>query len=799
MEVNILTALLTLAAIDFASPAMLGWLAAAALPWLINLWSRRRHVEIPWAAVDLLLTAVQERSRRLRLRELLLLALRTAILVLVALAAARPLWRQSTAAGLVAARTHHVIVLDQSFSMATRAQDSSRFERAKARARQIVEDAPAGDAFTVIAWSETADNTLGRPTFEPAAALAAIDSLEPLDTIANLPAAARAVDAAVTAAKKEFPGLTRTRTVYISDLGLNTWSAELTKTAGAPTKIPSGSLPLAGRAGEGVGSGYTLQSPLPNPPRQGEGTGRADENQSLPREDSRFLANAIIESVDEGARSNFAITNITLDPPLPILDRPITINVQLKSFNAKAPTTLNVELLLDGARLGQQSATLQPNAEATLRFETRLVDPGNHVFEARLPEDADLLAVDNRRWLSLEATRGPRVLCVADEAGGAEDVARALNPRYREGASEDAISVETITTAGLASADLPAYDAIFLANIAELSAREQRLLDRYVANGGAAVIILGNRIRPAAYNEFLGRARLLPSRNQASGSAGASPSQNPEPSQPVLQIANEPVTGDWRLDPLDYRHPILKPFAGRTRAGLLGVRISQYYPLRINSEEDAPTVALAFTSGDPALIIGDHGQGRLALLATDPALATGEEPWSTFAVSPSFVPLVRELFAHLTADRRTERLNRIAGEPLTPYREGEAPAEPQPGARLGGSLALPVTSANLRWRDPAGVVTRTPPATNHRGIYTLERDGAPALSIAVNVDPSESDLTSINAAELQQQSSGATASRTATAASYAGAIPLQHYLLAAAAALVLIELTTAWLFGRGWA
>jgi methylthioribose-1-phosphate isomerase len=35
----------------------------------------------------------------------------------------------------------------------------------------------------------------------------------------------------------------------------------------------SGPLPLEGRAGEGVGSGYTAPSPLPNPPHRGEGTG----------------------------------------------------------------------------------------------------------------------------------------------------------------------------------------------------------------------------------------------------------------------------------------------------------------------------------------------------------------------------------------------------------------------------------------------------------------------------------------------------------------------------------------------
>jgi hypothetical protein len=734
---------ITVAAIDFASPAMLGWLAAAALPWLINLWSRRRHVETPWAAVDLLMAAVRERSRRLRLRELLLLALRTAILLLIALAAAGPIWRQATNPGAAAERTHHVIVIDQSFSMATRAGESSRFERAKARARQIVEDAPAGDAFTVIAWSERADNILGRPTFEAAAALAAIDAIEPLDTVADLAAAARAVDAAITSAKKEFPGLTRTRTAYISDLGLNTWSPAL-----QPRALPGG------------------KSAVPT--------------------------NLTIGAVNENLRENIAVTNITTEPPLPILDRPLTVAVQVKSFGREPAPNLSVELLLDDERLAQQTTSLEPGGEATVRFETRLVDAGKHIFEARLDDYVDALAVDNRRWLSTEATRGPRALCVADVATAAEDIARALNPRYREGASADAISVEVIPTAALAAAELATYDAVFLANLAELSPREQRIVARYVANGGAILIVLGDRLNPP------------PSKGGARGGITtplpANQSQNAEWPFIPIQI-DQPVSGDWRLDPLDYRHPVLKPFAGRTRSGLLGVRISKYFPLRIASDDHPPTVALAFNSGDPALIIGEYGLGRIAVLATDPALTTQSEPWSTLAVSPSFVPLVRELFAHLTADRRAERLNRLAGEPLTPVaqREGEAPAEPQSGARLGRSLALPTSSTNIQWRDPTGALTSAPPEARLRGIYTLKRDDDAPIAIAVNVDPAESDLTAIDPADLPPQTAVERSASAASTPSYAGAIPLQHYFLAAAVALVLIELTAAWLFGRGWA
>ncbi|MBA3480825.1 MAG: hypothetical protein H0T51_03325 [Pirellulales bacterium] len=473
----------------------------------------------------------------------------------------------------------------------------------------------------------------------------------------------------------------------------------------------------------------------------------------------------VMESVDDGIRQNVAITDVQLDPPLPVLGRPITVAVQLKSFGGAATTPFNVELLLDGERVAQRAASLASNGEATLRFDARLIEPGDHVFEARLPDDVDVLAVDNRRWLSTEATLGARVLCVADVPSAAEDIARALNPRFREGAAEDAIGVEIIATAGLAAAELSAFDAVFICNVAEPSAREQRLLDRYVASGAAVVFVLGDRIQPAAYKDiFNAKSGLLP-----------------------IEIVEQPSAGDWRLDPLDYRHPVLQPFAGQSRSGLLGVRVSQYFPLRIVGEGSAPAVALAFTSGDPALIIGEHGLGRVAILATDPALTTRTEPWSTLAVSPSFVPLVRELFSYLSADRRTERLNRIVGEPLAPPFDatGEAPGR-------------------VEWKTPAGVVTTAPPETNHRGVYTVQHekpggDGGETTAIAVNVDTSESDLAAVNVGDLQQRGVVEGAASGAAGPSYPGAVLLQGYLLAAAAALVLMELTVAWLFGRGWA
>ena len=80
-EMNSMLPLPPLFAFGFANPAMLGWLAAAAAPILIHLWSRRKRREMAWAAMAYLLAAVERRQRRLRIEQWLLVALRTALIV----------------------------------------------------------------------------------------------------------------------------------------------------------------------------------------------------------------------------------------------------------------------------------------------------------------------------------------------------------------------------------------------------------------------------------------------------------------------------------------------------------------------------------------------------------------------------------------------------------------------------------------------------------------------------------------------------------------------------------------------
>src|SRR5436190_18667939 len=75
---------------NFLNPLFLFGLAAAAIPVLIHLFTRRKPREIRFPSLDFLAEVNQSEIRRLRLKQWLLLALRTLAVALLAMAMARP-------------------------------------------------------------------------------------------------------------------------------------------------------------------------------------------------------------------------------------------------------------------------------------------------------------------------------------------------------------------------------------------------------------------------------------------------------------------------------------------------------------------------------------------------------------------------------------------------------------------------------------------------------------------------------------------------------------------------------------
>jgi hypothetical protein len=152
---------------SFLSPWFLAGAAAALVPVVLHLLKRNPERRVRFAAVALLRHAPVEHTATRQLRQIALLMLRVAALVLLALAFARPFFPSAVA---TAARTT-VVALDTSFSLSA----PGRFARAKQLAKEAIASAPAGDDVAVVTFADQAEVVV-RPSADRALARAAIDA-----------------------------------------------------------------------------------------------------------------------------------------------------------------------------------------------------------------------------------------------------------------------------------------------------------------------------------------------------------------------------------------------------------------------------------------------------------------------------------------------------------------------------------------------------------------------------------------------------------------------------------------------
>ena len=132
-----------------AAFAIAGAIAAAG-PVIIHLLNRRRHRVVHWAAMDLLREALSHSRRAVHLRDLLLLLLRTAAVVLFGLALARPYFSQSAVSTASGGPIHAVLLLDNSLSMGYQRLAGTLLDEAKSRAVEFVRSLPERSRVTVL-------------------------------------------------------------------------------------------------------------------------------------------------------------------------------------------------------------------------------------------------------------------------------------------------------------------------------------------------------------------------------------------------------------------------------------------------------------------------------------------------------------------------------------------------------------------------------------------------------------------------------------------------------------------------
>jgi hypothetical protein len=176
----------------FLHPLVLFGIVAAAIPALLHLFQRRTPPELEFPPLRYLNEAERRSARRLRLRHLLLLVLRTALIVVLVLAAARPLV-PARRAGAAHPPTALALILDNSLSSGAVAGGQVTLERLKAAARSVLDRATLADRL----WLVLADGIIrsgGREELRAAVDSATADARR-LDLVAAVNVAARVVGA----------------------------------------------------------------------------------------------------------------------------------------------------------------------------------------------------------------------------------------------------------------------------------------------------------------------------------------------------------------------------------------------------------------------------------------------------------------------------------------------------------------------------------------------------------------------------------------------------------------------------
>jgi hypothetical protein len=724
-------------ALGFANAALLYGLAAASVPIILHLLNRRRFREVSWAAMRFLMAAIKKNQRRVRIEQWLLLAIRTLIILLVVMAMAKPFLESFGM--VIAGRTiHRVLVLDASMSMGYTSTPggTSRFDQAKAEAAQLVKESRSGDYISVILMGQPPRVIIGDPSPNLKEVGKEIGELTMTHGGVDLAATFEAVDRVM-----DVSSIPQKEVIFLTDLQAASWRlSEMT-----------------------------------------EGFKRV-----LARIAARQPRSVLIDLGKTGGE-NWAVTDLKLDTPVVTVGSRVLVRGVLRNFGATPAEGIRARLTVDN-RLGPEAPEdLSPGDDHPVVFTEVFPTAGDHVLE--LSVDDDPLLLDNKRWLVVPVRESLNVLLVdghfKSEPYQAETdyLAQALSPTESSPgqAGSGPIRVEVVSESQLSRRELNPYDAVVLCNVAQFSQPEVTALEDFLKQGGGVVIFGGDQVVAENYNRLL----------YADGNG-------------LLPASVGPSIGDAAkreaaiaFDPRGYRHPLVSDYqseSGPVTAGLTQAITWQFHKLTIPKGSKAE-VALAFETGDPAIIEAPRHRGTVIVVAT-----SADAGWTSWPIHKSYPPVMQQIILRASAGRLSERNIRVG----QPYDH----SFPESGTAAPVTVLTPKgLSVTSKLQQEGGVSQFHFEQTDLSGQYQV-RIGPPLSvdsSFAANTDPAESDLAKLDEAALRSQIPGWSFNYfdvanwkdlTGDAASVGRRGELHRPMLYAVLAFLLLESFLAWKFGH---
>lgn len=666
----------------FQSPLFLLGIGAAAIPIVLHLIYRRRAPRMPFSTLRFLRQAAKNTARRKRIENWLLLLMRIAVMVLLALALSGPLLR-SGAVGQRATLSG-VIVLDNSFSMATEHTDAARFARAKRHAASLIDNLAANhDPVTLILTNPVDENRAPSLADSVGQVRRRVDHARIAPRRASLNAALeRAQD---LLAESDTPS---NLLVVISDMQGVSWE-EVSPPEGLSTV--------------------------------------------------RNLSTVVIDCHRIDYR-NLGIRDLEIRGVDLRVGREVMLHARVINTSGTPETGLQAHLFIDGEKVDTRAVEVSPGGEAGLEFRPRFTEPGVHEGRIWL-ESKDSLPTDDAVHFVIEIAAGRPALVVAPRRPGPPTMQDsfflefALDPFHTidNGAGGEAgpapsairpVRLETAEPEVVTAERLDGQACVFVVGPERLTASSREALWRYVHGGGGMVVYPGPGTEPGDLESFL---------------AGGPGNQRGCSVKALGALGTVGGTAAWSVGAVDTNHPVLSSSTQWDIGSYFDrLGVSRLIALEPGSVDSVPAW-LAPPEGSvaerrPLVVESEAGRGRVLVYATAP-----RPEWSNLARSELMLILSLRSVYYLAPDPARRRML-APGEVFVV----ETPAE-RTGATLtvtgpdGVPRNVPLVEAGPVRR---GRFTDTDRLGAYR--YTLTSPGRERTGLfVVNPDLAESDLRAL--------------------------------------------------------
>lgn len=711
--------------LTFLNAPMLWGLLLASIPIVIHLLFRRRFRRIEWAPMHYLKLSIQRNRRRIRIEQLLLLALRTFLILLLFFFVARPMMHLAGMGSWLGARSasDRFVVLDDSSSMGYLEDGESAFSRGKSLAAEMIGAMGPRDRLTVVLTSQP-----DAPLFADVAldkrseVLEAIEELQPSGVHTAWRPTIEKIDALLSAAADRSKELT-----FITDLRRSGWTDAVAE----------------------IGARWA---------------GR------------RFPARVFDVGCDREA--NVALRDLRQVDRLALANTPVTWEAVIGNDTSRPIDALKYNWIIDGKPTTRQLDPLPPGASVKVTLSSPGWLAGPHHVAIELADDD--FPGDNRRTAVATVRQHLNMMLVngepsSDPLGGELDF---LAPALLLGIAEaESLQVQLIADSDWSAGQtLGRPDLVVIANMAAFTAEQAQELRRLTSEGTGVMLFLGEQVDPDNYNQrlFEGADPLLPAALESIDEDGATGLTLEEAGagglEPLRQLSAvllkeikvrtiyqvkespEAVPGVRVLARWDNARgtpAVIERAFGRGRLLLWTVAADKAW-------SDWPTEpSYVFAACEAAKSIAGADSGPRGGSAGTPlrySLPAGDLPIG---------PIVK-----IGVDEKPEPLNIEALLPAAAQGDSPKPGSPTPSGAKAASRVLDKDSIQAARTDAETVFVLTTPDTRRPGLYKLEwqkqRVGAapPASSAssvqtnqidfwAVNPEPLESDLARISAEELK--------------------------------------------------